>query len=380
MNSTALKVITYPRPINILLQAMESGKICNKARTAIAKRDIESFFRHRRKSEKENVFENTEQVFDVQTLKITTERNSEEIPLCLANIPIFDVSRAIDGAIKNYSKHQDGLVIASVGDKTKDKALVFMEFENYAAIDLHKYLNKVINKISGKNKYNNINTSHILSKYLPLPFQGKQLNYGTWGRPALINNNPKFLNNGHSTCNIFLHIMDAYVETFDIQDKNKLGFHYTDITDRVNDVIKKSDRNNGIVVVTTQHTTVGITTTKPECVKEIKNTLMKIAPTDKELYEHNKLDNKGKMKKDSNGVPLGDGNGQSHVQASLIGSFTAVYLKDGELCIGRRRIYSLDCDVLPPRKRRIVVSIINNNGPKRDKKLGRHILRKQNGA
>lgn len=374
MNATALRVITYPRPINILLQAMESGKICNKARTAIARRDIESFFRHRKRTEDREVFENVEQKFDVQTIKIITERNSEEIPLCLSNIPIFDVSRAIDGAIKNYSKQQDGLVIASVDD-AKDEALVFMEFENYAARDLHNYLNKVINAISGKNKHSNINTSHILSQYLPIPFQGKQLNYGTWGRPALINNNPKFLNNGHSSCNISLHILNAYVETFDIQDKKELGFHYTDITDKVKNIIKKSKNNDGIVVVTTQHTTVGITTTKPECVEEIRDTIMKIAPVNKELYEHNKLDNTGKMKKDPNGVPLGDGNGQSHVQASLIGSFTAVRLKEGNLDIGRRRIYSMDCDVLPPRKRRIVVSIINNSRSVTNGKLGVHRLR-----
>ncbi len=366
-----LEVIAGPKAINVLHHAMAPGKSNTIARDAIACRDAERFFSHRKEAEgNETLFRKAEQRVDAQTMSITIENDQNEIPVCLSNIPIFDISRQIDGCVKNYSTKDSGLVIASV-DHTDDTALVFMEFENHAAIDLYKHLKSVTERINQGRRNSTINISHMMSQYLPLPFQGKQLNYGTWGRPALINNNPRFLDSSvPARCNVMLHIIDAYVETFDIYEKKESGFHTTDITKMVQTVASRSGKRNGIVVVTTQHTTVGITTTKPEDVPKIQNTLMEIAPSSKSLYEHNKVDENGMLRKDENGLPLGDGNGQSHVQASLIGSFTAMHMKDGKLDIGRRRVYAMDCDVLPPRKRRMVVSVVENGFTGADTKSG----------
>lgn len=353
--------IVGPKAINVLPNALKPGKKNDVARDAIASRDAEQFFSNRKETEgNEVLFKKAEQKEDAQTIILTIENDRRELPPLLSGVPIFDISRQIDSCVKNYSTKDTGLVIVSV-DHTKDMALAFMEFENNAAIDLHNHLKSVAGRINKAKHGKTVNISHILSQYLPLPFQGKQLNYGTWGRPALINNDPHFMNPSRSArCNVMVHIVDAYVETFDIRDKKGPGFYTSDITDMVQKVAAKSGKKNGIVVVTTQHTTVGITTTKPEDVKKIQGTLMNIAPTGRALYKHNKIDRKGNLKKDKNGLPLGDGNGQSHVQASLIGSFTAVHIKNGKLDIGRRRIYSMDCDVLPPRKRRIVVSVVEN--------------------
>jgi secondary thiamine-phosphate synthase enzyme len=53
----------------------------------------------------------------------------------------------------------------------------------------------------------------------------------------------------------------------------------------------------------------------------------------------------------------GDGNGHSHLQASMLGPDLTVPISDGRLVLGTwQQIFHLECDV-KPRRRRIVVTI-----------------------
>ncbi len=56
----------------------------------------------------------------------------------------------------------------------------------------------------------------------------------------------------------------------------------------------------------------------------------------------------------------GDGNGHSHLQASLMGPDLTVPVRDGSLVLGTwQQIFHLECDI-KPRARRIVVTIMGD--------------------
>ncbi len=57
-----------------------------------------------------------------------------------------------------------------------------------------------------------------------------------------------------------------------------------------------------------------------------------------------------------------DGNGHSHLQATLLGPSLTVPLKDGTLVLGTwQQIFHLECDI-KPRRREIVVTVIGGKG------------------
>ncbi|MBN1895112.1 YjbQ family protein [bacterium] len=117
-----------------------------------------------------------------------------------------------------------------------------------------------------------------------------------------------------------------------------------DLTERVQECVGKSGLSEGQVLVFAPGATAGITTLEyePGLKKDIPEALDRIAPADAD-YHHNDT--------------WHDGNGHSHVRASLLGPSLAVPFKDGRLLLGTwQQIVLIDCDNRP-RSRRIVVQL-----------------------
>jgi secondary thiamine-phosphate synthase enzyme len=118
-----------------------------------------------------------------------------------------------------------------------------------------------------------------------------------------------------------------------------------DITHQTDEAIKASGLQDGIVVVFVSGSTASITTIEYEVglKKDFPKMLAKIAPSEIE-YEHDNA--------------WHDGNGHSHVRASLIGPSLIVPFKNKSLMLGTwQQIVLLEMDTRP-RKRKIVLQMI----------------------
>ncbi|HOK58195.1 MAG TPA: secondary thiamine-phosphate synthase enzyme YjbQ [Methanothrix sp.] len=135
------------------------------------------------------------------------------------------------------------------------------------------------------------------------------------------------------------------IETRYIEFETKGDADVVDITQLVVNVVMSTELRDGIVVVFVPGATGAVTTIEyePGLVGDMRRALDKIAPEDEE-YEHNRR--------------WGDGNGHSHIRASLIGPSLTVPVMNGELTLGRwQQIVFIDMDNRP-RRRRLVVQIV----------------------
>lgn len=135
------------------------------------------------------------------------------------------------------------------------------------------------------------------------------------------------------------------VVTETIKVKSKGETDIIDITPEVGEILKSSKLKEGIVNIFVPGATGGITTVEyePGLIKDLKDAFERCAPRNAE-YAHN--------------ARWGDGNGFSHVRASLLGpSLSAPFLK-GELTLGTwQQIIFIDFDNRP-RSREIIVQVV----------------------
>lgn len=132
-------------------------------------------------------------------------------------------------------------------------------------------------------------------------------------------------------------------EHVDFQTKG--NSEMTDLTAKVAAALERSGLRAGVVVVFASGATSAVTTIEyePGLVDDMKDALERIAPQKIE-YAHNQR--------------WGDGNGHSHIRASMIGPSLTVPFSGGKLLLGTwQQIVFLDMDNRP-RYRRIVVQII----------------------
>ena len=118
-----------------------------------------------------------------------------------------------------------------------------------------------------------------------------------------------------------------------------------DITDKVEGAVKESGLRDGIVTIFAPGSTCAITTIEyePGLLKDFPAMLERVAPKGIP-YEHEKR--------------WHDGNGHSHVRASLIGPSLTVPFKDGRLMLGTwQQIVFVELDVRR-RSRRVILQII----------------------
>jgi secondary thiamine-phosphate synthase enzyme len=118
-----------------------------------------------------------------------------------------------------------------------------------------------------------------------------------------------------------------------------------DITAFVGEAVASSKLSSGIATVFVVGSTAALTTIEhePGLVKDFPRMLERAAPSDV-AYEHEKR--------------WHDGNGRSHVKASLVGPCLSVPFVGGELTLGEwQQVILAEFDTRP-RKRKIVVQLI----------------------
>lgn len=125
---------------------------------------------------------------------------------------------------------------------------------------------------------------------------------------------------------------------------------FIDITQKIMAETAASGIANGLVVVSSQHTTAAIVVNEhePELHKDLDRLLAGLAPEEAE-YAHN-------------AVPCLQGereNGHAHCQALLLPSSVSLPLIAGELALGRyQRVFLVELDHARPR--RVVITILGS--------------------
>ncbi len=118
-----------------------------------------------------------------------------------------------------------------------------------------------------------------------------------------------------------------------------------DITHRVEEVVKRSGIKDGIVNVFVPGSTGAITTIEyePGLLHDLPAALERIAPSNA-YYKHEER--------------WHDGNGRSHVKASLIGASLCIPVQNGSLILGTwQQIVFIECDVRA-RHRHLIITVM----------------------
>jgi secondary thiamine-phosphate synthase enzyme len=121
-----------------------------------------------------------------------------------------------------------------------------------------------------------------------------------------------------------------------------------DITGAVAEAVAAAEITSGTVTVFIAGSTAGVTTVEyePGLVADLQELWERIAPSDIE-YQHNRR--------------WGDGNGHSHVRASLLGASLAVPFKDNRLMLGTwQQIVVVDFDNRA-RSRQVILQLMGDN-------------------
>src|SRR5919197_6337728 len=137
--------------------------------------------------------------------------------------------------------------------------------------------------------------------------------------------------------------MSVITKTIDISSVGEN--HMIDITRQTDEAVKASRLKDGIVTIFVSGSTAAVTTIEyePGLRKDFPKMLARIAPKRIE-YEHDNT--------------WHDGNGHSHVRASLIGPSLTVPFKNKSLMLGTwQQIVFLEMDIRP-RERKIVLQMI----------------------
>lgn len=123
--------------------------------------------------------------------------------------------------------------------------------------------------------------------------------------------------------------------------------HALRITDQVEALVHESKIQEGMVLISTGHTTASVVLSNPDHNLEIDllDTISQIVP-DKDTYKHNK----GSYGK----------NAAAHIQSSILGSTVTLPVSKGRLALGEwQTIYFMELD--GPRKRLISIKIMGSN-------------------
>jgi len=136
-------------------------------------------------------------------------------------------------------------------------------------------------------------------------------------------------------------------ETIDLSTKGNADV--IDITHHVQSILEGRGALNGTVTLFVPGSTGALTTIEYEsgAVSDLRNLLDKIIPPGGE-YRHN--------------LRWGDGNGHSHLRASLLGPSLSVPVINGSLTLGTwQQIIFIDCDNRP-RQRNIILQFSGEHG------------------
>ena len=135
------------------------------------------------------------------------------------------------------------------------------------------------------------------------------------------------------------------VVTKEITFKSKGNCDVIDMTPQVGKAVEESAVNNGIATLFIAGSTAGITTIEyePNLLSDFRSMWDRVIPQNIP-YEHNKT--------------WGEGNGHSHVRASLLGASLAIPFVNKRLTLGTwQQIVFVDFDNRP-RSRKVILQIV----------------------
>lgn len=132
------------------------------------------------------------------------------------------------------------------------------------------------------------------------------------------------------------------MDTFTLQTRRRNEF--VEITEQVRQSLERSGVRDGLGVVYCPHTTAAITINEnadPDVVHDVLLWLDRAIPKEQAGFRH------------------GEGNSDSHLKASLVGSSATVIVEDGRLVLGQwQGIYF--CEFDGPRQRTVRVKWVNS--------------------
>jgi secondary thiamine-phosphate synthase enzyme len=123
--------------------------------------------------------------------------------------------------------------------------------------------------------------------------------------------------------------------------------HMQDLSARVADIVAASKVRTGVVQIFNVGSTgaIGLIEFEPGLLEDLPNLLDRLIPPSRD-YGHERA--------------WHDGNGHSHLQATMVGPSVSVPVTEGRLVLGSwQQIFHLECDV-KPRRRTIVVTVIGD--------------------
>jgi secondary thiamine-phosphate synthase enzyme len=139
--------------------------------------------------------------------------------------------------------------------------------------------------------------------------------------------------------------MNVIVVETELGVKTKGELDIVNITGEIEKIVSKTGIKNGIANVFVPGSTGAVTTIEyePGLLKDLPNALERLAPRHA-VYEHEKA--------------WHDGNGHSHVRASIIGPSITIPIRDGALRLGTwQQVVFVELEVRP-RTRRLVVTCL----------------------
>jgi len=119
---------------------------------------------------------------------------------------------------------------------------------------------------------------------------------------------------------------------------------FINITNKVEEVVKKSGVKEGIVLVNPMHITASVYINDAESglINDFQKWLEKLAPTDENIYQHNLT---------------GEDNGYAHLWRTIMGREVTVAITNGKLDFGPwEQIYYAEFD--GQRKKRVLVKVL----------------------
>ncbi len=130
--------------------------------------------------------------------------------------------------------------------------------------------------------------------------------------------------------------------SIELSIKSRNRSEFIDITAEVQNAVNKSGVKDGVCYIFVPHTTAGITINEAadsDVVSDIQNELDKIAPRGSH-YRHT------------------EGNADSHIKTSIVGSSQVVFIEGGKLKLGTWQGIFF-CEFDGPRSRKVWVKILN---------------------
>ena len=119
-----------------------------------------------------------------------------------------------------------------------------------------------------------------------------------------------------------------------------------DVTDAIADQVRDQHIREGMAIIYVPHTTAAVTINEnadPDVQHDLLHKLQTMIPKHESYYQH------------------GEGNSDSHVKTSLVGSSVTVFIESGRLVLGRwQGIYF--CEFDGPRQREMMVKVVEFAG------------------